>query len=231
MVKINKKVFDQIVKKYNLNIELNNHIIESLTHSSYANEHDMKSNERIEFLGDAVLGLLVAKYIYDTYPNMPEGKMTKLRASYVCEDANERYCKEIGIDQLILLGNGEEMNGGRTRPAVLNDAFESFLGAVYLTGGLSEVKKILEKVVFPCILENDEKPFIDYKSQLQEYIQAESRSILIYRLDNTTGPAHKREFTISAVLDGICLGTGIGSSKKDAEQLAAKEALEKMAKN
>ena len=94
MVKINQKVFNQIVKKYNLNIELNNHIIEALTHSSYANEHDMKSNERIEFLGDAVLGLLVAKYIYETYPNMPEGKMTKLRASFVCEDANEKYCKE-----------------------------------------------------------------------------------------------------------------------------------------
>ena len=231
MVKINKKVFNQIVKKYNLNIELNDHIIEALTHSSYSNEHNVQSNERIEFLGDAVLGLLVAEYIYKTYPNMPEGKMTKLRSSYVCEDANERYCKEMGIDKLILLGNGEEMNGGRNRPAVLNDAFESFLGAVYLTGGLAEVKKILEKIIFPCISETDDKPFVDYKSQLQEYIQAESRSILVYRLDNATGPAHKREFTISAVLDGICLGTGVGSSKKDAEQLAAKEALEKMAKN
>ena len=231
MVKINQKVFNEIVNKYQLNIKVNDYIIEALTHSSYANEHNMKSNERLEFLGDAVLGLLVARYIYDTYPNIPEGKMTKLRASYVCEDANEKYCKEVGVDKLILLGNGEEQNGGRTRPAVLNDAFESFLGAVYLTGGLSEVKKILEKVVFPCILENDEKPFIDYKSQLQEYIQAESRSILVYRLDNTEGPAHKRVFTISAVLDGICLGTGTGSSKKDAEQLAAKEALEKMVKN
>ena len=207
------------------------HLLNALTHSSYANEHNMKSNERLEFLGDAVLGLLVARYIYDTYPNIPEGKMTKLRASYVCEDANEKYCKEVGVDKLILLGNGEEQNGGRSRPAVLNDAFEAFLGAVYLTGGLQEVKKILEKVVFPCILENDVKPFVDYKSQLQEYIQAESRSILVYRLDNTEGPAHKRVFTISAVLDGICLGTGTGSSKKDAEQLAAKEALEKMVKN
>ncbi len=231
MVKINKKVFNEIVNKYQLNIEINDYIIEALTHSSYANEHAMKSNERLEFLGDSVLGLLVARYIYDTYPNMPEGKMTKLRASFVCEDANEKYCKELGVDKLILLGNGEEQNGGRCRPAVLNDAFEAFLGAVYLTGGLVEVKKILEKVVFPCILENDTKPFVDYKSQLQEYIQAESRSILVYRLDNTEGPAHKRVFTISAVLDGICLGTGTGSSKKDAEQLAAKEALEKMVKN
>ena len=231
MVKINNEVFNQIVNKYQLNIKVNDYIIEALTHSSYANEHNMKSNERLEFLGDAVLGLLVARYIYDTYPNIPEGKMTKLRASYVCEDANEKYCKEVGVDKLILLGNGEEQNGGRSRPAVLNDAFEAFLGAVYLTGGLQEVKKILEKVVFPCILENDVKPFVDYKSQLQEYIQAESRSILVYRLDNTEGPAHKRVFTISAVLDGICLGTGIGSSKKDAEQLAAKEALEKMVKN
>lgn len=231
MVKINQKVFNQIVNKYHLNIEVNDYIIEALTHSSYANEHNMKSNERLEFLGDAVLGLLVARYIYDTYPNIPEGKMTKIRATYVCEDANERYCKTMGVDKLILLGHGEELNGGRNRPAVLNDAFEAFIAAVYLSGGLEEVKKILEKVVFPEILENDAKPFIDYKSQLQEYIQAESRSILAYRLDNVEGPPHKRVFTISAVLDGICLGTGTGSSKKDAEQLAAKEALEKMAKN
>lgn len=231
MVKINQKVFNQIVKKYHLNIKINNYIIEALTHSSYANEHNMKSNERLEFLGDAVLGLLVARYIYDTYPNIPEGKMTKIRATYVCEDANEQYCKKIGIDQLILLGNGEELSGGRTRPAVLNDAFEAFIAAIYLSGGLEEVKKILEAVVFPEILENDARPFVDYKSQLQEYIQAENRAILVYRLDNVQGPPHKRVFTISAILDGICLGTGSGTSKKDAEQLAAKEALEKMAKN
>ncbi len=231
MVKINQKVFNQIVKKYHLNISINNYIIEALTHSSYANEHNMKSNERLEFLGDAVLGLLVARYIYDTYPNIPEGKMTKIRATYVCEDANEQYCKTIGIDQLILLGHGEELSGGRTRPAVLNDAFEAFIAAVYLSGGLEEVEKILEAVVFPEILENDARPFVDYKSQLQEYIQAENRAILVYRLDDVQGPPHKRVFTISAILDGICLGTGTGTSKKDAEQLAAKEALEKMAKN
>lgn len=231
MAKINQKVFNEIVKKYHLNIKINDYIIEALTHSSYANEHNLKSNERLEFLGDSVLGLLVARYIYDTYPNIPEGKMTKIRATYVCEDANEQYCKKIGIDKLILLGNGEELSGGRTRPAVLNDAFEAFIAAVYLSGGLDEVKKILEVVVFPEILENDAKPFIDYKSQLQEYIQAENRAILVYRLDDVQGPPHKRVFTISAILDGICLGTGSGSSKKDAEQLAAKEALEKMAKN
>lgn len=231
MVKINQKVFNEIVKKYHLNIKINEYIIEALTHSSYANEHNMKSNERLEFLGDSVLGLLVAKYIYDTYPNIPEGKMTKIRATYVCEDANEQYCKKVGIDKLILLGNGEELSGGRTRPAVLNDAFEAFIAAIYLSGGLEEVKKILEVVVFPEILENDAKPFIDYKSQLQEYIQAENRAILVYRLDDVQGPPHKRVFTISAILDGICLGTGSGNSKKDAEQLAAKEALEKMAKN
>lgn len=231
MAKINQKVFNEIVKKYHLNIKINDYIIEALTHSSYANEHNLKSNERLEFLGDSVLGFLVARYIYDTYPNIPEGKMTKIRATYVCEDANEQYCKKIGIDKLILLGNGEELSGGRTRPAVLNDAFEAFIAAVYLSGGLDEVKKILEVVVFPEILENDAKPFIDYKSQLQEYIQAENRAILVYRLDDVQGPPHKRVFTISAILDGICLGTGSGSSKKDAEQLAAKEALEKMAKN
>ncbi|MBQ8293510.1 MAG: ribonuclease III [Bacilli bacterium] len=230
MVKINEKAFNEIVEKYHLNIKNNEYFIEALTHSSYANEHSLKSNERIEFLGDAVLGLLVAEYLYESFPNIHEGKMTKIRASYVCEDANAGYCRKMGIDKLILLGHGEELSGGRSRPAVLNDAFEAFLGAVYLSGGLIEVKKILAKVVFPEISENDAKPFVDYKSQLQEYIQAESRVSLKYRLDDVQGPPHKRIFTISAVHDGISLGTGVGSSKKDAEQMAAKEALEKMVK-
>lgn len=112
-----------------------------MSHSSYANEHNVSSNERIEFLGDAVLGMLVARYIYENFPFLPEGKMSKLRATYVCENANAKYAKDLQIDKLLLLGRGEELSGGRQKDAIINDAFESFLGALYLTNGLDDVKR------------------------------------------------------------------------------------------
>lgn len=228
---VNKKLLTEVLKKYDITITDDSKFRLALTHSSYANEHDLNSNERIEFLGDAILGLLVAEYIYQNFKTMPEGQMSKLRATYVCEEANAKYAKEIGIDQLLLLGVGEEANGGRMRHAILSDAFESFLGAIYLTNGLDDVRKVLEKVVFPHVLAIDEQPFIDYKSRLQEYIQAENRSALNYVLDNVEGPPHKRLFTMTATLDGIRLGTGRGGTKKEATQEAAKQALQKMAKN
>lgn len=220
----------KLLKKYDIEVKNLDRIKEALTHSSYANEHSLKSNERLEYLGDAVLGLLVAEYIFKNNPNLPEGKMTKLRATYVCEDANFKYAQELGIGDVLYLGHGEEQSGGRTRPAVLNDAFEAFLGAVYLEAGLDKVRTILEDVVFPHIGKDIIKPFVDYKSHLQEYIQSESRSILQYRLDNVEGPPHDRTFTMSVLLDGIKLGQGVGKSKKDAEQQAAASALDKMAK-
>ena len=226
---VDKNELAAILAKYDIKLKDDINYRLAMTHSSYANEHSLNSNERIEFLGDAILGLLVAEYIYTNFPDMPEGKMSKLRATYVCEDANAKYAKEIGIDKLLLLGRGEEATGGRTRPAILSDAFESFLGAVYLSNGIKDVKKILEKEVFPLILARDEKPFIDYKSKLQEYVQAEKRSDLQYVLDDVDGPPHKRVFTMSAVLDGIRLGTGVGGTKKEATQEAARIALEKMA--
>ena len=220
----------KLLQKYDINVSNINLIKEALTHSSYANEHNLKSNERLEYLGDAVLGLLVAEYIFKNNPDLPEGKMTKLRATYVCEDANYKYAQELGIGDVLYLGHGEEQSGGRSRPAVLNDAFEAFLGAVYLEVGLEKVREILEDIVFPHVGKDIVKPFVDYKSHLQEYIQSESRSILQYRLDNVDGPPHDRTFTMSVLLDGIKLGQGIGKSKKDAEQQAAASALEKMAK-
>lgn len=226
----NQKLLKEILEKYHIKVTNYDLFLLAMTHSSYGNEHNLKHNERIEFLGDAILGLLVAEYIYKNFEDMPEGNMSKLRATYVCEDANAKYAREIGIDKLLLLGNGEEANGGRNRQAILSDAFESFLGAIYLSGSLEEVKKLLEVVVFPHVLAIDEKQFIDYKSLLQEYIQAETRSAVEYRLDNVEGPPHLRFFTISVYLDGIKLGTGKGHSKKDAAQAAASSALEKMAK-
>ena len=222
-------LLNKIIKKYKLKIKMNPIIKQSLTHSSYANEHDAGDNERLEFLGDSILGFLVAEYLFTKFPNLPEGKMTKLRATYVCEEANTKYAMAVGVDKMILLGRGEESTGGRNRDAILSDAFESFLGAVYLTNGLSDVKKILEKEVFPLILAREEKPFVDYKSRLQEYVQAEQRSDLSYVVDEVAGPPHKRIFTMTVMLDGIRLGTGSGGTKKDASQEAARIALQKMA--
>ena len=226
---VNTDALMEILAKYDIKLKETKHYRLALTHSSYANEHKLVSNERIEFLGDAILGLLVAEYMYTNFENMQEGTMSKLRATYVCEDANAKYARAMGIDQLLLLGRGEEATGGRNRNAILSDAFESFLGAVYLSTGIKDVKKILEKEVFPLILAREEKPFVDYKSRLQEYVQAEKRSDLNYVLDDVDGPPHKRVFTMSVTLDGIRLGTGKGSTKKDASQEAARIALEKMA--
>lgn len=227
---LNEIKLKEILKKYDINVRSYDNFLLAMTHSSYANEHQLKHNERIEFLGDSILGMLVAEYIYTNFENMPEGNMSKLRATYVCEDANAKYAKEIGIDQILLLGKGEEQTGGRTRPAILSDAFESFLGAIYLEGDIEEVKKLLKVVVFPHVLAINEVQFVDYKSRLQEYIQAETRSALEYRLDNVQGPPHMRVFTMSVYLENIKLGTGVGKTKKDATQEAAKSALQKMAK-
>ncbi|MCI6508388.1 MAG: ribonuclease III [Bacilli bacterium] len=225
----NIELLKEILAKYDVHVREYDNFFLAMTHSSYANEHGIKHNERIEYLGDAILGLLVAEYIYINFPDMSEGNMSKLRATYVCEEANMKYAKEIGIDKLILLGHGEEQMGGRKRPAILSDAFESFLGAIYLDGSIDEVRKVLKVVVYPHVLAINEVQFIDYKSRLQEYVQAETRSAIVYRLDNVDGPPHNRVFTISVCVDGITLGTGVGKSKKDAAQEAAKSALDKAA--
>lgn len=229
---INEKLLNEILNKYGIaKTDKLTFFDLAMTHSSYANEHKLTSNERIEFLGDAILGFLVAEYIYRTFKNIAEGKMSKLRATYVCEEANANYAHNMGIDKLLLLGNGEEHSGGRNRPAILSDAFECFLGAVYFTMGLDEVRKILSVEVFPHILATDDQQFIDYKSRLQEYVQAETRSALEYKEEEVVGPPHMREFTISVYLDDIKLGTGKGKTKKAAEQAAAEAAIDKMAIN
>ena len=141
-----------------------------------------------------------------------------------------KYAKDLQIDKLLLLGRGEELSGGRQKDAIINDAFESFLGALYLTNGLDDVKKVLEKLVFPHIKANDQIEFIDYKSLLQEYVQSETRASLVYKDIKKEGTANLPTFTISVILEGIVLGTGKGRSKKEASQAAAKDALSKVAK-
>lgn len=204
----------------------------AFTHTTYSNEHKIPSNERMEFLGDAILDFLVGEYLYLNYKDLPEGQLSKIRAKYVLADANAEYAKELGLDEFVLLGHGEEEQNGRSKVTVLGDLFEAFLGALYLdNGSLDEVRLILEKVIFNKIeLTGCKGYFKDYKSILQEYIQAESRIGVVYILESEIGPSHDKTFTMGVYHDNIKLGEGIGKSKKDAEQEAAKQALEKLAK-
>jgi len=205
--------------------------ITAFTHQSYANEHNVESNERLEYLGDAVLNFLVAEYLYQQFPEMPEGKLTKNRAKFVCATANCRYAVALKLNEAILLGKGESEQGGMKKPSVLGDLFEAFVGAVYLDQGLAAVKNILEKIVFSHIESFEPGFFIDYKSRLQELIQSESRKSVEYILDKETGPPHNKTFFVSVYHDRIKLGTGSGKTKKEAEQKAAELALKKLAIN
>ena len=225
-----KENFKEFAKKNNIHYNNINLYIVAFTHTSYSNEHKVESNERLEFIGDAVLDFLVGEYLYKTYPNMGEGQLSKIRAKYVCEDANCEYSKELGLDQLIMLGKGEEEQGGRTRVTVLGDLFEAFLGALYLDNKrLDDVRKILERLVFPNI-QDFEEYHKDYKSTLQELIQAENRKSVNYEVVKEEGPSHDKTFTIAVYFEKVKLGEGVGKSKKEAEQQAAKIALDKLAK-
>ena len=223
------KKFNKFAKEQNIKYRDINKYLCAFTHTSYANEHKVESNERLEFVGDAILDFLVGEYLYLNYPKMPEGEMSKTRAIYVCAEANKNYAIKLGLDELLLLGKGEEEQGGRTRVNVLADLFESFLGALYLDLGIDSVRLVLQKIVFPSIQVH--KLFIqDYKSHLQELMQAESRKSVTYVVDKEIGPAHDKTFFVSVYFEGMKLGEGSGKSKKDAEQDAARVALEKQAK-
>ncbi len=215
-------------KQFNLSFKNYNLLVRAMTHSSYANENNCLSNERLEFIGDAVLDLVVGKYLYDIIPES-EGVLTKKRAQEVCEPALFNYARSINLGEYLLLGKGEESSGGREKPALLADAFEAFLGAVYIDSGLKEVYKVLEKVVFPYIKKNLHKEDSDYKSKLQELLQSDKRG-LKYEIISETGPAHEKEFVARVYMDDvIVMGDGVGKTKKEAEQNAALAALQKLA--
>ncbi|MGN1385200.1 MAG: ribonuclease III [Bacillus sp. (in: firmicutes)] len=201
---------------------------QAFTHSSYVNEHRRKpyeDNERLEFLGDAVLELTVSQYLYRKYPLMSEGELTKLRAAIVCEPSLVTFAHALSFGKLVLLGKGEELTGGRERPALLADVFEAFIGALYLDQGMEVVNSFLTKVVFPKIDEGAFSHVMDYKSQLQELVQRDAAGVIEYRIHQEKGPAHNKEFVSNVSLNGEILGTGVGRSKKEAEQKAAQEAL------
>ncbi|WP_071459414.1 ribonuclease III [Bacillus massilinigeriensis] len=216
-----------------LGLKFNNEKLlkQAFTHSSYVNEHRRKpyeDNERLEFLGDAVLELTVSRFLFMKYPMMSEGELTKLRAAVVCEPSLVSFANELSFGKFILLGKGEEMTGGRSRPALLADVFEAFIGALYLDQGIDIVTAFLKKVVFPKIDAGAFSHVMDFKSQLQELVQRDGTGVLVYKIMEETGPAHNRVFESRVTLDGRELGTGKGRSKKEAEQHAAQKGLEKL---
>ena len=198
---------------------------QALTHTSYSNENDTNHYERLEFLGDAVLELVISEYIYKN-TEYGEGQMTKLRANYVCENALYEYSIKLGLNEYIKLGQGELDSGGKYRKAIVADVFESFIGALYLDKGLDETKKFIYKNIIPLIEKKELVITNDYKSLLQEFVQTDKRT-LEYVVVNESGPPHNRTFTIEARINDIVYGKGIAGSKKEAEQNAAKDALMK----
>lgn len=200
----------------------------ALTHSSYANEYNLSAgdNERLEFLGDSVLGFITAEYLFANHRDFPEGELTKLRAYAVCEKSLFAYAQEIELGKYLKLGKGEERTGGRERPSVLSDAFEAVIAAIYLDGGMDEAKKFVLRFVVSYV---EAKPtFKDYKTALQEVVQQNHGEALEYVLVSESGPDHNKRFEIEVHLNSNVLGRGVGGSKKKAEQNAAKEALELM---
>ena len=202
----------------------------ALTHSSYANEqwHDgLKSNERLEFLGDSILGMVVAQHLFRTFPHRLEGDLTRMRADMVCEKALAKIALQLDLGKHLLLGNGEEQNGGRNRSSILADAVESVLAACYLDGGMPAAENFIKKFVL-CNVPTDKPANLDYKTALQELVQQKKNQQLSYRLVGESGPDHDKEFTVEVFLNGKVVGEGTGTSKKRAEQAAAKMAMEKL---
>ena len=205
---------------------------EALNHSSYANEHragGLRSNERLEFLGDSVLGFVTAEFLFCQHPDLPEGDLTRIRAALVCEQSLYEVAQKLGLGQYLKLGRGEEQGGGRRRPSLLADATESVFAAVYLDGGMEAASELIHRVLLDKGREEAvEERRRDFKTELQELVQRKSGSTLGYRLVGSTGPDHAKVFEAAVLLNGEVFSTGMGHSKKEAEQAAAGAALEKL---
>ena len=202
----------------------------ALAHSSYANErwHDsLKSNERLEFLGDSILGMVVAEYLYEKYTNRPEGELSRMRADMVCETSLAKIAERIGLGKHLLLGNGEEQGGGRTRPSILADAVESVIAASFLDGGMEAAKAFVYRFVL-CNVPETKLHNADYKTMLQEQVQKKKNQTLAYELIDQSGPDHDKQFVVEVLINSNVIGKGLGRTKKQAEQAAAKQALQLM---
>ena len=204
----------------------------ALTHSSYANErwHDsLMSNERLEFLGDSILGMVVAEYLYENFPNRPEGELTRMRADMVCETSLAAVAARLDLGKHLLLGHGEEQGGGRTRASTLADAVESVIAASFLDGGMEAAEQFIRRFIL-CNVPQGKLHNVDYKTALQELVQQKKNQVLSYALTGESGPDHDKVFFVDVSLNGDVIGHGTGSSKKRAEQDAARAAIEKLEK-
>ncbi|MBQ6701524.1 MAG: ribonuclease III [Clostridia bacterium] len=224
-------IIQGLEKKLNYTFKDKPILIKALSHSSFSNELKSKNvkaecNERLEFFGDSVLSLTVSEYLYTNYPNLPEGELSKVRAGTVCEKALAKFANEIELGKYLFLGHGEELSHGRERASILADAFEAVLAAMYIDGGIEPVKAFLlpfaTEEIKQIVARGNTK---DYKSMLQQFVQQEQGDILEYKLVNESGPAHDRVFETEAYLNNNVIGKGIGKSKRESEQNAAKEAL------
>lgn len=202
----------------------------ALTHSSYANESHAYygSNERLEFLGDSVLSIIVSEYLYSAYSDLPEGELTKLRASLVCEKTLSIFAKKLHLGDYLYLGKGEAQNKGYERASILADAFEAVLAAIFLDGGMEPARMHVLRFIIPELKEREFELFKDYKTALQEIIQRNPEERLSYVLTGESGPDHEKLFTVAVHLNSNVIGVGTGRSKKQAEQAAAKQALSLM---
>ena len=204
-----------------------------MRHSSYANEHrgaNIFSNERLEFLGDSVLGFVTAEYLFAKHPTAPEGELTRIRALLVCEDSLHEVAQRLELGQYLLLGHGEESGGGRTRASTLADAVEAVFAAVYLDGGIDAARRLIHRVLLDTEREDiAEEKRRDYKTLLQEFVQRSPNQTLAYVMVGESGPDHAKTFLAEVHLNGERIGSGSGRSKKEAEQMAARDAMEKLA--
>ncbi|MCR2804979.1 ribonuclease III [Paenibacillus soyae] len=227
--------FDELQQKLQLAFKRTKLLRQAFTHTSYVNEHkrgSVQDNERLEFLGDAVLQLLVSEYLFATYPKRPEGELTRMRASVVCEPSLAYFAERLELGKHVLLGRGEEQLGGRHRQALLADLFESFIGAIFLDAGIERTRSFLEEHMFPFIESNDFGLLMkDAKSKLQEKAQHHGLGPVEYRVLEERGPAHDREFIVEVFLGTERYGRGAGRTKKEAEQRAAAEAWNLLSKD
>ena len=227
-----KKSLTKIIETFALKPENVGILQQAFYHSSYINEikgGQLGSNERLEFLGDGVLNLIIAEHLFKTFPNLPEGELTKKRAQLVREEALVIYAETIELSNYILLGKGEEKTGGRNRPAIIADCFEAFIGAIFLTEGFEKAKTVLLSIVGP-VFENELLHNVtDYKSMFQELIQLDPTKKIFYEVILEEGLPHDRTYHVKVFVDDISYGVGVGRTKKEAEQNAAKLAINKMA--
>ena len=222
----------ELERKLNYTFKNSELLKNALTHSSYANENraeGISSNERLEFLGDSVLGFVTAKHLYSMQPTLSEGKMTRLRAELVCEQSLHGVALDLDLGRYLRLGHGEEKNGGRTRPSILADAVEAVIAAMFLDGGIAAPESFIERMILsPESIEAHHAA--DYKTELQELVQQKSGQVLTYAPTGESGPDHAKVFSASVSLNGEVIGEGSGRTKKEAEQAAACQALKKLNK-